>query len=212
MKTFHYVDGEYESKSEIKRSLFIATVRGEVDAAGAEEFVRAIRRKYSDATHNCYAYISDELGNVTRFSDDGEPGGTAGQPILDVLRKQKLRKTAIVVTRYFGGVKLGAGGLVGAYSGAAADAVATAKIAEKCECRLIKVKAGYTDCSALETFLRKKDCSIADIRYSDSVDIDVFVPLDAEAAFLENVFELTAGRAEVLTTNRIEYVKLISER
>ena len=78
MKTYRYVDGEYEIRSEIKRSLFIATVKGEVDAEGAEEFVKTVRKRYPDATHNCYAYISDELGNCTRFSDDGEPGGTAG--------------------------------------------------------------------------------------------------------------------------------------
>ena len=99
MKSYRYIDGEYEVKIEIKRSIFIATVKGELDADQAEEFVKSVRKKYPDATHNCYAYVGDELGNMTRFSDDGEPSGTAGQPILDVLRKQNIVISAIVVTR-----------------------------------------------------------------------------------------------------------------
>ena len=128
MKSYRYIDGEYEVKIEIKRSIFIATVKGELDADEAEEFVKSVRKKYPDATHNCYAYVGDELGNMTRFSDDGEPSGTAGQPILDVLRKQNIVKSAIVVTRYLGGIKLGAGGLVGAYSDTASKGVKAGKI------------------------------------------------------------------------------------
>ena len=91
----------------------------------SEEEVRAflarVRTEFPDATHHCYAFVADTLGNLMRFSDDGEPQGTAGMPILDALRGKKLYQTAVVVTRYFGGVKLGAGGLVRAYSGAASE-------------------------------------------------------------------------------------------
>ena len=207
MRSFSYVDGEYEVKSEIKRSLFIATVKGEVDAEGAEEFVRSVRKKYSDATHNCYAYISDELGNGTRFSDDGEPGGTAGQPILDVLRKRDLRRTAIVVTRYFGGIKLGAGGLVGAYSGTAAQAVASAKISSKCECRLVRIEASYPDYPTVETCVRRGGYVVDNISYGDGVQLDAYIPLDDVGAFEEGVREATAGRARLEIADEVKYVK-----
>jgi len=195
VKTYRYIDGEYEYRYEIKRSLFIATVKGEVDADGAEEFVKTIRKRYPDATHNCYAYISDELGNATRFSDDGEPSGTAGQPILDVLKKQGLVKSAIVVTRYFGGIKLGAGGLVGAYSGTAAEAVKSAVISQKTECRLIEIKADYSDYAVIEKYIRKSVCKLKDVLYGDAVTADVFVPLDAVSGFTDAICELSGARA-----------------
>lgn len=208
MKFYRYVDGEYEVRSEIKRSLFIATVKGELDADGAEEFVRGIKKRYPDATHNCYAYVSDSLGNSTRFSDDGEPGGTAGQPILDVLKKQGLVKTAIVVTRYFGGIKLGAGGLVGAYSGAAADAVRTALISTKSECKKISVTCDYSDYALVEKLIRKSVCRLENVRYGDKVIADIFVPSQDENAFLLNVREFTADRAETCVEDGVFYEKV----
>ena len=208
MKTYRYADGEYEIKTEIKRSVFIASVKGEVDAQGAEDFVRAIRKKYPDATHNCYAYISDELGNVTRFSDDGEPSGTAGQPILDVLRKQNLVKTAIVVTRYFGGIKLGAGGLVGAYSQTAASGVAVAKISTKTECERVDVFADYSVYATLEKHLRKANVVLDDIAYGDGVECRVFVPCDETDAFCDMVCETSAGKAKVVVSDEKRFVKL----
>ncbi len=207
MKTYRYIEGEYEVRSEIKRSLFIATVKGEVDADGAEEFVRAVRKKYPDATHNCYAYVSDELGNVTRFSDDGEPSGTAGQPILDVLKKQGLVKSAIVVTRYFGGVKLGAGGLVGAYSGTASEAVRQAVISQKRESRSVEVKAGYSDFSTLDKFLRNSVCRVGNVEYGDEVRAKVFVPSDGVNAFVRSVCEITGARADCIISADTFYEK-----
>ena len=208
MKTYRYADGEYEIKTEIKRSVFIASVKGEVDAQGAEDFVRAIRKKYPDATHNCYAYISDELGNVTRFSDDGEPSGTAGQPILDVLRKQNIVKTAIVVTRYFGGIKLGAGGLVGAYSQTAASGVSVAKISTKTECERVDVFADYSVFATLEKHLRKANVVLDDIAYGDGVECRVFVPCDETDAFCDMICETSAGKAKVVVSDEKRFVKL----
>lgn len=208
MKTYKYVDGEYEIKTEIKRSVFIASVKGEVDEKQAEEFVKSIRKKYPDATHNCYAYVADELGNVTRFSDDGEPSGTAGQPILDVIRKQGLVKTAIVVTRYFGGIKLGAGGLVGAYSQTAASGVAMGKISVKTECVALEISADYPTFAILEKFIRKGDAIIGDITYFDTVRCRVFVKTDDVKEFADKICELSAARArvEILDEKRFEKV------
>lgn len=208
MKTYRYVDGEYEVKIEIKRSIFIATVKGELNADEADEFVKSVRKRYPDATHNCYAYVGDELGNVTRFSDDGEPSGTAGQPILDVLRKQNIVKTAIVVTRYFGGIKLGAGGLVGAYSGAAADGVKAGKISQKVECALVEIKSDYPTHATVEKLLRKSNVLIDEVSYCDDVTVKVFVPLDDKNSFIQSVNESSLGRSHIVDTGIVDFKKL----
>lgn len=208
MKTYRFVDGEYEIRTEIKRSVFIVNVKGEVDGEGAEEFVKRIRKKYPDATHNCYAYIADTLGHSTRFSDDGEPSGTAGQPILDVLRKQNLVRSAVVVTRYFGGIKLGAGGLVGAYSGCTADAIAQSKISQKVECGGVFINTDYSTFASVEKFLRKSDCCVENIEYGDCVECLCFVPLDSIDGFVSSVCELSCGKAKVAKTQDNQYKKI----
>lgn len=205
MKSYRFIDGEYEAKTEIKRSVFIATIKGEVNQEEADEFVKSIKRKYPDATHNCYAYVGDELGNVIRFSDDGEPSGTAGQPILDVLRKQNIVKSAIVVTRYFGGIKLGAGGLVGAYSGSASDAVNGAKIVVKVECEKMLVGADYATYAVADKFLRKNKCIVEDVVYDNDVKCTVFVPLDEVENFIVGLTEATLGRANISKTGEREF-------
>ena len=197
MKTIRVVSGEYMIENEIKRSRFIATAKGELDQDGAEAFVKSIKKKYPDATHNCYAYVADELGNIARFSDDGEPGGTAGQPILDVIKKQGLKKTAIVVTRYFGGIKLGAGGLVGAYSEAASDVLGLATILEKKECKRVAVKCDYSTFSAVEKYLFKTECKPLGFDYGDEVSGKIVIPLDGVQAFAAAITEITSGRASV---------------
>ena len=208
MNSYSFVDGEYEVRNEIKHSVFIATVKGEVDAEGAEEFVRTVRKKYPDATHNCYAYISDEFGNATRFSDDGEPSGTAGQPILDVIKKQGLVKTAIVVTRYFGGIKLGAGGLVSAYSGAAADAVRAAVVSKKQECKLLEVSASYSHYALIDKLTRSSLCKVGSVEYDDNIRAKIFVPTGDVGGFTDSICELTAGRAAVSVDDGVYYEKL----
>ena len=122
------VAGETVTEKIIEKSRFITTSRRVESEAAAKEYLSAeISKKYSDATHNCYAYICDRLGNFLRFSDDGEPQGTAGMPILEVIKSKRLSEVAVVVARYFGGIKLGAGGLLRAYSGCAAENLDMAK-------------------------------------------------------------------------------------
>lgn len=119
--------GETTHEIVIQRSRFICTLKRIDGFDDALSFVKNVKKKYSDATHNCYAFISNAAGTEQRFSDDGEPQGTAGQPMLEVLKKKGIFMTAAVVTRYFGGVKLGAGGLVSAYTRAVAETVENAK-------------------------------------------------------------------------------------
>ncbi len=208
MKTYRFVDGTYEIRNEIKHSIFIATVKGEVDRDSAEEFVKSIKKKYADATHNCYAYISDENGNATRFSDDGEPSGTAGQPILDVIRKQNLVKTAIVVTRYFGGIKLGAGGLVGAYSGAASDVVNASTISQKIECGGVDIASDYATFAPIEKYLRRANIHIDNIEYGNDVRCTVFVPTDDVDALIATLTELSSGRAQISKNAVYQFKKM----
>lgn len=120
---------DFQKEIVIEKSRFICTLKKVSSEQEAQDFIKAIKKEYWDATHNCSAYIVDELAQ--RSSDDGEPSGTAGIPMLEVLRKNKLEGTAAVVTRYFGGIKLGAGGLVRAYSGSVAGALKDCGLAEK---------------------------------------------------------------------------------
>lgn len=194
MNTYRAIDGEYETVVEIKKSKFIATVFGPVDADGAENFVKGIKKKYPDATHNCYAYISDIHGQATRFSDDGEPSGTAGQPILEVLRRRGIVKSAVVVTRYFGGIKLGAGGLVGAYAGTASDALDNAVIAEYTKCVRLRIRTRYVDFAQIESFARRKSLELDEIEYAEDVTASIWVvESDAEKISAE-ILSLTSGK------------------
>ena len=128
------VCGESKAEITVERSRFLAVAAGVTDEKQAAEFVAGVAKRFYDATHNCYAFSA---GGAKRFSDDGEPSGTAGKPILNVIEQKKLVNTAVVVTRYFGGVKLGAGGLVRAYSNAAAAALDRAELARCVKAREI---------------------------------------------------------------------------
>lgn len=169
------LQGVYASEKVIEKSRFITTsahVEGEQEA---KSFIGEITKKYSDATHNCYAYICDALGNFLRFSDDGEPQGTAGMPMLDVLKNNKLYEVAVVVTRYFGGIKLGAGGLVRAYSGCVAENIASAPkvVYEMCAESIYTVD--YSSVDACIRFFGGRKADVTDTVYSDRVSFTVAV-------------------------------------
>lgn len=210
MKSYRYVDGIFEELLEVKHSKFIATVCGELDADGAEAFVKSVKKKYPDATHNCYAYVSDVNGQATRFSDDGEPGGTAGQPILEVIRKKGLVKTAIVVTRYFGGIKLGAGGLVSAYTEAAVNAIESAVVSEKTECASITVKADYNVYATVDSYLKRNGLLAEDVKYLEDVEGKIWTATDNLDTLASALSELTAGKAQITTDKtNFEYRKSV---
>lgn len=194
MKIYSFVDGVYSTEAEVKRSRFITTVCGEVDSDGAERFVKSIKKKYPDATHNCYAYISDIDGQAARFSDDGEPSGTAGQPILEVLKKRAVVRSAIVVTRYFGGIKLGAGGLVSAYADAAARGLDVAIISQKEMCASLKISAEYDDYAAIESYARRKVLSVTDVVYDNKVSATVWIRQEQSEDVANDIVALTSGR------------------
>lgn len=191
------VRGDFVTEKVIERSRFITTschVEGEEQARA---FIAKIAGKFKDATHNCYAYIADSTGNAPRFSDDGEPGGTAGMPILDVIKNKKLYCTAVVVTRYFGGIKLGAGGLVRAYSGCAAENLEAAPKLLYLPCEEYAVTVGYDCVDILTRFFEKSDCEVKNTEYAAAVTFTVAVKEEGAKAFTAAVSDRLNGRADI---------------
>ena len=185
-----------EDKFEEKRSKFTGRLWHVETPEQATAKIKEMRETYWDATHHCYAYILRE-GNVMRYSDDGEPQGTAGMPILDVLKNKKLFETVVVVTRYFGGIKLGAGGLVRAYSGTCAEALDRADIREYTACRELFLTVAYENFDALKKFLSSHDCAVKDTEYSDKVRTFLAVKSAYVPLFLEEIQNFMAGRVAV---------------
>ena len=201
-KFYLTVDGVTENTVEIKRSKFIATLSHVESGEDAEAFVRAVRKRYPDATHNCYAYIADELGNETRFSDDGEPGGTAGQPMLEVLKKRGVVKAAVVVTRYFGGIKLGAGGLVAAYTDSVTEVLDAAGIRRMTECAEVTVECDYSDHSAIESALTRAGALRGEAVYGENVRSVWYAETDKSGELIELVSAKSLGKVKAEITGR----------
>lgn len=181
----------------IERSRFIAHCAHTENEDAARAFIASVRSEHSLATHNCYAFVADKTGNLMRFSDDGEPQGTAGMPILEVLKSKKLFETAVVVTRYFGGIKLGAGGLVRAYAGTAAEALDAADIREYTPCRELFFTVGYENFDMLKKFFSQRDCTVKDTQFSDRVRVCVAVKSASALGFTAGALDFMAGRAAV---------------
>lgn len=185
------VDGTADSRYEIHRSVFIGNVKGINSFDEGMDFVKEISKKYSDATHNCYAVITKD--GQQKFSDDGEPQGTAGMPILQVLKKSGLTDVVAVVTRYFGGIKLGAGGLVASYTACVADAVTTAKKITVRLCDILDIPVSYTDYRKISEAVSL--CGkVINADFSDGVILRCAVPVEKTAVLTEKLNELTAGK------------------
>ncbi|GAA0586687.1 IMPACT family protein [Actinomadura livida] len=180
---------------EIRKSRFICTLARAADEAEAVEFLARHRRAHRDATHNCTAYVVGEHGEIAKSSDDGEPAGTAGIPMLEVLTRRGLTGTAAVVTRYFGGVKLGAGGLVRAYAKAVADTVDAVGVVELRPVVTVTVGVGHAQAGRFLGDLHARGAQPADVRYGQDVEADVAVPLTELAEFEAWAARVTAGRA-----------------
>lgn len=178
-----------------KKSRFIATVMPVKSQEEADGFLEELRKKYWNASHNCYAYQIGERSEIQRFSDDGEPQGTAGKPILEVLKGEELRDTAIVVTRYFGGTKLGTGGLVRAYGKSAKDGILAAGIVECILMCRYRLTISYTLVGKVEYLLNENGYIIEDTSYTDDVTFYVLVEKDLGERFKKQIIEATSAEA-----------------
>ncbi len=196
MKEYKTVAKAAEFIYEEKKSVFI----GHVAPASTEEeawaFVESMRKQYADARHNVYAYLLRENAK-NRYSDDREPQGSAGLPVLDAIRKSDLTDTVIVVTRYFGGVLLGAGGLVRAYTAAAAGAIKEAGVAVYREQMVFDVALRYPDYQRLLTELEKMEIKVKDTVFSEDVLLTLAVPAASYEKALVFLRDKTAGRADI---------------
>lgn len=188
-----FKDGEYEFTE--KRSRFIGYAKRVETEKEALDFVSSIKCLHKTATHNVFAYTLRE-GNLQRYSDDGEPQGTAGLPVLDVLSRGGITDAAIVVTRYFGGTLLGTGGLVRAYSLAAAKAVENAEIAIMKTCSVFELFCDYPDYDRLVALLPSLGAKIAESDFSDRVRLIITLMKEQSEELLVKVRELTRGKGE----------------
>lgn len=187
-------DGEiFCAAYEVNRSKFLAHVSHVETETAARDFVQMIRKKYFDATHNCSAWILGERGDKQKSNDDGEPGGTAGNPILETIKKNELTNCAVVVTRYFGGIKLGAGGLVRAYSHTAALGLSAAKVVKMTAFQKISLTLEYNFLATVENYLRSKKIRVGNTDYADVVTLEILLLPAQVENFLEEMNDLTAA-------------------
>ena len=190
-----YEGGEAEIVE--KKSRFIAYVRPVNAEEEAVAFIDEIKKKHWDARHNCSAFVIGKNNELTRCSDDGEPSGTAGKPMLEVLLGQGLHNVAVVVTRYFGGVLLGTGGLVRAYQAAVKEGILASKVLEKFEGAKYKVETDYNGIGKIQYILAKENISTLGVDYSDKVVVEFVVKLDEEGRIVKEITEGTAGKAVI---------------
>ena len=178
-----------------KKSRFIGQVRHVESEEEADAFVMAIKKKHYDARHNCYAYVIGAEQSLMRFSDDGEPGGTAGKPILEVIQGAELCDVCIVVTRYFGGTLLGTGGLVRAYTDAAKACVAATQIVHKRMVVPLLITTNYTDLGKIQYILGTEKLEIKHSEYGQEVKLGTEVFVDDVERIVKELTEATAARA-----------------
>ena len=206
MEKYFSVERDAENEIVIERSRFITYVRYVETEEGARAFIEEIRKKHSLATHNCYAFVVNK-GAIKRFSDDGEPSGTAGVPILDAIVQANLVDTCVVVTRYFGGVKLGAGGLVRAYSKSASEGIKVSGIVEHALSAIFKLKVSYDRFSKILQVIQNDYSKTLKTEYFEHVEI-TFATLKAyEKTVLESLSESLSGSVDIEKLG-YEYVKL----
>ena len=208
MELYKTVRGESEVTQIIEKSKFIAHVRHVETREEADEFVSEIRSRYKDATHNVPAMVIGDKFQIQWASDDGEPQGTSGAPMVQMLVKEGITNIAIVVTRYFGGIKLGTGGLVRAYTGSAKAGIEAAGICSVQEICSVKIKTDYPYLAKLQNMASDKldaeldtekiEFVIDDIQYTDKVDMRVLCMPETEENIKKMIMNLTSGTAQIL--------------
>ena len=203
--TYTTIKNEASAEFEEKRSLFIGHAKPVKTEEEAAEFIKEKKKEYADATHNVFGYIIKN-GICARYSDDGEPQGTAGMPVLDTIRKSGVSDACVVVTRYFGGILLGAGGLVRAYAHGAKIALEAAEIITYEQYTVLSVKCNYSDYQKIQPLFFKSGAVIDDTDFGESVAITLAVKDEVVSGLTEKIRESTSGRAiTAVLGNRFDY-------
>ncbi|WP_144498602.1 YigZ family protein [Bacillus pumilus] len=185
--------GEHEIV--IEKSRFICHIQRAASEEEAQAFIQSIKKQHWNATHNCSAYLIGEHDLIQKANDDGEPSGTAGVPMLEVLKKRKLKDTVVVVTRYFGGIKLGAGGLIRAYGKSVSEAINHVGMVERCLMRTMHTTIDYTWLGKVENELRASSFQLKEIHYAEDVIFETYVEETQTEQFIEWMTELTNGKS-----------------
>ena len=188
-----------------KKSRFIATVRPVESEEEATAFIAEMKKKYWDARHNCSAFVVGERQEISRCSDDGEPAQTAGRPMLDVLLGEDVHNVAVVVTRYFGGVLLGTGGLVRAYQKATREGLLASTIIDKKEGIRLTVGTDYTGLGKLQYMIAQKNLTIINTLYTEKVELLLMVPIEEKEKVEQEIIEMTGGKADISWGEQVLY-------
>ena len=188
------VDEVFKAEYEINKSKFIAHVKQIEDEDSARDFLVMLKKKYYDATHNCSAWVLGVDGSKQKSNDDGEPGGTAGNPILETIKKNELVNTIVVVTRYFGGIKLGAGGLIRAYSHTASLGLAASKIVIMTPMQRLTLTIDYNLLAIVENYIRGKKLTIEATDYVENVKLTLLLLPEEVQTRLAEITDLTSAK------------------
>lgn len=194
-----------------KKSRFIATVRPVESEKEAQAFLEETRKKYWDARHNCFACSVGTNREYTRCSDDGEPSGTAGRPMLDVILGEDVHNVAVVVTRYFGGILLGTGGLVRAYSRAVQEGLANSRMIEKRHGISLRVTTDYSGTGKIQYLAGERGMPVLDAQYTDQVVMKLLVPFEEAGRMKKAITEATSGRAGLEIEKELYFAVLDGE-
>lgn len=189
-----------------KKSRFIATVRSVQTEKEATDFIEEMKKKYWDARHNCSAFVIGERNELSRCSDDGEPSGTAGKPMLEVLMGAELHNTAVVVTRYFGGVLLGTGGLVRAYTQAVKAGVENSEIGVMKFGARLNIGTDYNGIGKILYILGQRGIEVQKSNYTDTVEIEIMIPETMRESLTKEITEATAARAKISLLEQAYFV------
>lgn len=194
---YYTVKAQGEHEIAIQKSRFICHVKRVTTEQEAQEFIQDIKKQHWNATHNCSAYLVGERDQFQKANDDGEPSGTAGVPMLEVLKKRGLKDTVVVVTRYFGGIKLGAGGLVRAYGKSVSEGLDAVGIVKRTLMQVMHTTVDYTWLGKLENELRSSLYILKEIHYLDKVEVETFVEENQTETFTNWMVELTNGQCDI---------------
>lgn len=192
------VKGEIENIIVIERSKFICNIKGIDNETQAKEYIEMLRKRHSLANHSCYAYIADDKGLIQKFSDAGEPQGTAGLPMLEVLKNKKMYKTVAVVTRYFGGIKLGTGGLTRAYGGSVSECLEKASICDMQQAYVFTVQPDYEGYSRLLKFLSDSEVCVLETEFDNLVKVKFAVKNDYALTFKNKLIDAFNGKIDLI--------------
>lgn len=196
---------------EEKKSRFIAHIEPATSEEEAVEFINKIKKQYFDARHNCYAFVIGDNSELTRCSDDGEPSGTAGRPMLEVLTGEGITNVVAVVTRYFGGTLLGTGGLVRAYQGAMKEGLNNAVIIEKHPGITLNITCDYTDVGKLQYHFANKGIRVLGSDYGADVKFKIVIDIDLLTSAKKDLTEITSGKAIIEESDKCMYADVNGE-